>query len=76
MIYAMKRSFALLGALCALLAVAVEAFGTHSLSDTLSQEPLAIFETVARYQMYHALALLSGWLTLAWVVVRGRRNTV
>ena len=62
----MERSFALLGALCAFLAVAAGAFGAHALRDRLSQESLAIFETAARYQMYHALALLAA----AWVVGR------
>ena len=55
----MKRSFPLLGALCAFLAVAAGAFGTHALRDTLSQESLTIFEPAARYPMYHALALLA-----------------
>jgi uncharacterized membrane protein YgdD (TMEM256/DUF423 family) len=55
----MKHSFALLGALCAFLAVAAGAFGTHALRDTLPQESLTIFETGARYQIYHVLALLT-----------------
>ena len=55
----MERSFALLGVLYAFLAVAAGAFGAHALRDTLSQESLTIFETAARYQMYHALALLA-----------------
>ena len=63
----MERSFALLGALCAFLAVAAGAFGAHALRDTLSQESLAIFETAARYQMYHALALLAAaWVASRW----------
>jgi uncharacterized membrane protein YgdD (TMEM256/DUF423 family) len=63
----MERSFALLGALCAFLAVAAGAFGAHALGDTLSQESLAIFETAARYQMYHALALLAAaWVASLW----------
>lgn len=62
----MDRSFALLGALCGFLAVAAGAFGAHAFRDILSQESLAIFETAARYQMYHALALLAA----AWVATR------
>ena len=63
----MERSFALLGALCAFLAVAAGAFGAHALRDRLSQESLAIFETAARYQMYHALALLAAaWVANRW----------
>lgn len=34
------------------------AFATHALKEQLSERALEIFETAARYQMYHALALL------------------
>jgi len=65
------------GALLALLAVAAGAFAAHGLRDTLDAYRLGIFETAARYQMYHALALLGvaalaagqrlprGWLAVA-----------
>lgn len=46
------------GAVSGLLAVAAGAFGAHGLKEKLSPEMLAIFETAARYQMYHAFALL------------------
>lgn len=49
-----------IGALLALLAVAAGAFGAHALRAQLAPDLLAVFETAARYQMYHALALL--WL--------------
>lgn len=39
-------------------AVAAGAFATHALRPQLSDRLLAVFETAARYQMYHALALL------------------
>jgi uncharacterized membrane protein YgdD (TMEM256/DUF423 family) len=55
----MDRTFLLIGALAGLIGVAFGAFGAHSLRDRLSPEMLAIFETAARYQMYHALALLA-----------------
>ena len=54
----MERTFAVLGALSAFIAVAAGAFGAHTLRSRISAEMLAIFETGARYQMYHALALL------------------
>ena len=38
-------------------AVAAGAFAAHGLSGVLTPDMLAIFETGARYQMYHALAL-------------------
>ena len=47
------------GALFALLAVAAGAFAAHGLRARLSPDALAIFETAARYQMYHALALVA-----------------
>lgn len=45
------------GALLALLAVAAGAFAAHGLRNTLDAYLLGIFETAARYQMYHALAI-------------------
>jgi uncharacterized membrane protein YgdD (TMEM256/DUF423 family) len=53
------------GALSAFIAVAAGAFGAHALRARLAPEMLAVFETGARYQMYHALALLFvGWAAL------------
>lgn len=40
------------------LSVAGGAFASHALKERLTDRALAIFETGARYQMYHALALL------------------
>ncbi|MCU0541591.1 MAG: DUF423 domain-containing protein [Oscillatoriaceae cyanobacterium Prado104] len=40
------------------LSVAGGAFASHALKDKLSDRALEIFDTAARYQMYHALALL------------------
>lgn len=48
----------LLGALSGFIAVAAGAFGAHGLKPRLTPDLLAIFETGARYQMYHALALV------------------
>ena len=62
----MDRLFFGLGAGSALLAVGAGAFGAHGLRARLSPELLAVFETAARYQMYHALALLA----VAWAVTR------
>jgi len=56
-----------LGALSAGLAVALGAFGAHGLKSVATPDMLALFETAARYQMYHALALLAvGWGSTAW----------
>ena len=53
------RLFAVLGALSAFIGVAAGAFGAHALRARLAPDLLAVFETGARYQMYHALALLA-----------------
>jgi uncharacterized membrane protein YgdD (TMEM256/DUF423 family) len=54
----MSRTFWTLGCIFAFTAVAAGAFGAHALRERLPSSLLAIFETAARYQMYHALALL------------------
>ncbi|WP_397547179.1 DUF423 domain-containing protein [Rhodothermus marinus] len=59
----MARTFLVLGAVLAGLAVALGAFAAHGLAPRVSPERLQTFETGVRYQMYHALALLlTGWL--------------
>jgi uncharacterized membrane protein YgdD (TMEM256/DUF423 family) len=54
----MSRPLGILGGLFGGLAVVAGAFGAHGLKGRLSPDLLAVFETAARYQMYHALALL------------------
>lgn len=81
----MDRTFAALGSVAAGLAVAAGAFGAHALRARLAPDLLAVFETAARYQMYHGLGLLAvavaaarwpnglvrggGWLLLAGTIV-------
>ena len=62
----MDRVFTMCGALSAFVAVAAGAFGAHALKARLSAELLAVFETAARYQMYHALGLIA----VAWAMSR------
>ncbi|MGH7334011.1 MAG: DUF423 domain-containing protein [Candidatus Rokuibacteriota bacterium] len=62
----MERVFAGLGALSALIAVALGAFAAHGLKARLSPDLLSVFETAVRYQMYHALGLLA----VAWAYGR------
>lgn len=62
----MDRLFFALGTLSALTAVGAGAFGAHGLRSRLTPDLLTVFETAARYQMYHALALLA----VAWAVTR------
>src|SRR5919109_885125 len=63
----MDRLFFALGSASALIAVAAGAFGAHGLRGRLTPDLLAVFETGARYQMYHALALLAvAWSAARW----------
>jgi uncharacterized membrane protein YgdD (TMEM256/DUF423 family) len=60
----MDRTFLALGAISAGISVAAGAFGAHALKARLSPELLAVFETGARYEMYHALGLVAAaWAT-------------
>ena len=54
----MSRIFLAIAAIFGGISVASGAFGAHALKERLSERSLEIFETAARYQMYHALALL------------------
>jgi uncharacterized membrane protein YgdD (TMEM256/DUF423 family) len=65
MVNGQARLFVVLGALFALLAVGAGAFGAHGLRARLDPAMLAVFETAARYQMYHALALVAAGASLA-----------
>jgi uncharacterized membrane protein YgdD (TMEM256/DUF423 family) len=53
----MQRIALALAGLNGLIAVAAGAFGAHGLRSRLTADALIIFETAARYHMYHALAL-------------------
>ena len=61
-----ERTFVRIGALSASLAVAAGAFGAHALRTRMDADLLQVFETAARYQMYHALALVG----VAWATSR------
>lgn len=62
----MIRIFVTTGAFFGFLAVAAGAFGAHGLKARLTPDALSTFEIGARYQMYHALALI----LVAWAVDR------
>jgi uncharacterized membrane protein YgdD (TMEM256/DUF423 family) len=78
----MDKTFLLLGAVAAFLAVILGAFGAHALRGRLSPDMMAVFQTGVQYHVYHALALIlvsaimgrmSGWLiqTAGWCFVAG-----
>jgi uncharacterized membrane protein YgdD (TMEM256/DUF423 family) len=64
-----------LGALNAALAVGAGAFAAHALRDRLAVRALEVFETGAKYHMYHALAMILAGLLAArgpgWVFQAG-----
>ena len=63
----MDRLFLTLGALSGAIGVAAGAFGAHALRARLEPRMLEVFETGARYQMYHALALIAAaWVAQRW----------
>ena len=63
----MDRFFFSAGAIAAFIAVALGAFGAHSLRTKLTPDMLNIFEVGVRYQMYHAFGLLAvAWATAKW----------
>lgn len=83
----MRRSslFGAAGALFGFLGVAAGAFGAHALRESLAPDRLQVFETGARYQLIHAVAMVvvalaleraasraataAGWLFLAGQVI-------
>jgi uncharacterized membrane protein YgdD (TMEM256/DUF423 family) len=71
------------GAINAAISVAAGAFAAHGLKNRLEARALDIFETAARYHMYHALAMIlaalvagsvpgaktAGWLFQAGIAI-------
>jgi uncharacterized membrane protein YgdD (TMEM256/DUF423 family) len=63
----MDRLFAVVGSVSAFLAVLAGAFGAHTLRTRITPDLLAVFETAARYHMYHALGLFAvAWAATQW----------
>jgi uncharacterized membrane protein YgdD (TMEM256/DUF423 family) len=52
------KTFIIVGAINAFLAVALGAFGAHGLKDRLDAHYLDIWKTGVQYQMFHAAGLL------------------
>lgn len=62
-----ERLFVILGAASAFIGVGAGAFAAHALKARLAPDLLAIFDTGARYQVIHALALLAvAWACGRW----------
>src|SRR6478736_4211384 len=59
------RTIVALGAINGAIAVGAGAFAAHGLRDRLEPRMLEVFETAARYQMYHALAMVLAGVLVA-----------
>lgn len=55
----MNRTFIAIGSLCALLSVAIGAFGAHGLKGVLEPDMMANYQTGVQYQMMHSLGLIA-----------------
>lgn len=63
----MERWFGVIGAILGAIGVGLGAFGAHGLKGRVEDSAIAIWQTAASYQMWHALALL----VVAWVISEG-----
>jgi uncharacterized membrane protein YgdD (TMEM256/DUF423 family) len=52
------KKFIVIGAVLAMLGVAVGAFGAHALKAVLSAEMLAVYQTGVQYHLIHSLGLI------------------
>jgi uncharacterized membrane protein YgdD (TMEM256/DUF423 family) len=72
-----SRRAAVAAAVFGFTGVAAGAFGAHALKARLEPEALAVFDTAARYQVLHALALLgSCWAVQQFPGRSARASTV
>jgi len=55
----MNGKFVAVGSICALLSVALGAFGAHMLKNILEPDVLAVFQTGVQYHMVHSLGLIA-----------------
>lgn len=54
----MQRKFMIIGALMAMLSVAIGAFGAHLLEPIVGESSMKVYETGVQYHMIHALGIL------------------
>lgn len=54
----MKNSYIVWGCVLAALSVAFGALGAHAIKENFSEYSAAIFDTAAKFQMYHSIALI------------------
>ena len=54
----MRNRHVVIGAIAAMLSVAIGAFGAHILQDRITAYELDVFRTGVQYQMFHSLGIL------------------
>lgn len=54
----MQRKFMAWGAILAMLAVGIGAFGAHMLESRISEDYMKVYETGVQYHMIHALGII------------------
>ena len=55
----LSRTFAIVGCVCAALAVVLGAFGAHALKSRIDPEMLSVYQTGVHYHLFHALGLFA-----------------
>lgn len=54
----MQRKFMIIGAIMAMLSVAIGAFGAHLLEPIVGEDAMKVYETGVQYHMAHALGII------------------
>ncbi len=54
----MQRKFMIIGAITAMLSVAIGAFGAHLLEPIVGEDAMKVYETGVQYHMAHALGII------------------
>ncbi len=65
-----EKKFLLIGSALGFLGVALGAFGAHGLQAKVHPSILAIFETAARYQLFHAIVIV----VISFIPVRSQKE--
>jgi len=72
----MERIFFIIGSLFAALSVSMGAFAAHGATKFMTESQLGWLEKAARYNMYHALAILFvAWALTQWPDQAGLLNS-
>ena len=64
----MSKYFIFAGSISAFLAVALGAFGAHTLKSKLTQDMMEVYQTGVQYHLIHALGLILIGIIAHWLV--------